>query len=397
MRCLQVIPGVAPRYGGPSQMIFQISRALMAAGAEVLIATTDADGSGRLPVMTGVAIDYQGVPTVFFRRSWSEPFKYSPGLAGWLRRHVAEFDLVHIHAVYSHSSLAAAWACRGAGIPYMVRPLGSLDPWSLGRKRWRKRLLAWWGVNRMLREAAAIHYTTEAERRLAELRRRMAPGLVLPLGIEAPGPEPQLLAEFRRQHPRLQDSPYVLALSRLHPKKRLELLLNAFARVTARDEFSDWRLVVAGEGDPAYVQSLQQLVSGMSGSQRILFVGWLSGPTKAAVLAGAQLLALTSRQENFGVAAAEALVSNVPVLLSRHVNLADEVAAAQGGWVADLEERALAGTLHECLASPEERRRRGRLGGEWARRQFGWPRIAGELAGVYRKIASGGGEDWGTG
>ena len=128
LKILHVIPSVAPRYGGPSQAIFTICRALQAEGIEVLIATTNADGDGELPVALGEQIVYQDTPTIFFSRQWSEALKYSRPLALWLERNVNNFDLAHIHAVFSHACVAAARACRKNAAPYVVRPLGTLDP-----------------------------------------------------------------------------------------------------------------------------------------------------------------------------------------------------------------------------------------------------------------------------
>src|SRR5262249_60519848 len=97
LRALHVIPSVASRYGGPSQAIYTICRALQAQGAEVLIATTNADGSGELPIALGEKIIYQDAPTIFFPRQWSEALKYSRPLALWLERNINNFDLAHIH------------------------------------------------------------------------------------------------------------------------------------------------------------------------------------------------------------------------------------------------------------------------------------------------------------
>src|SRR5262245_5560032 len=117
MRVLHVIPSVAPRYGGPSRAIVEMCRALQGRGVELLVATTDADGAGRLPVELGKPLVYKGVPAVFFSRQWSEAFKYSYPLARWVDGHVLGFDVVHIHAVFSHACLAAAKACHRHNIP----------------------------------------------------------------------------------------------------------------------------------------------------------------------------------------------------------------------------------------------------------------------------------------
>src|SRR5215469_6676677 len=127
LRVLQIIPGVAARYGGPSQAIFRMCQSVESEGAEVLLATTDADGPGHLHVPVAEPIIYNGVRTVFFPRQCSEAFKYSTSLARWLDSNVSKFDVAAIHAVFSHSSLAAARACNRSRVPYIVRPLGSLS------------------------------------------------------------------------------------------------------------------------------------------------------------------------------------------------------------------------------------------------------------------------------
>jgi glycosyltransferase involved in cell wall biosynthesis len=224
--------------------------ALSERGHDVLIATTDADGAERLPVELGRRTIYQNVPALFCRRQWSEAYKYSHPLARWLEAHVRDFDVVHIHAVFSHACLAAARACRRRGVPYVVRPLGTLDPWSLKQKRFRK--LAFWylGGRPMLTGAAAIHYTTQSEEELVAESFGLKRGAVIPLGVEE-----QLLTLIDEAEDSVAEvesfdgHPYALVLSRLHQKKGLELLLPAFLSLVRRPEFAEWRLVLAGDGD----------------------------------------------------------------------------------------------------------------------------------------------------
>src|SRR4029453_13437049 len=183
-RILHVLPAVAPRYGGPSVAILGMCRALDAAGYETLLATTDADGPSRLAVTLERPQSYEGIRTIFFRGHLSESYKGSRGLGGWLRAHVPEFNLVHIHAVFSHSSILAGPICRKAGVPYIVRPRGPLDPWSVGGKRLRKRVLIELGAGDLLSGAAAIHYTSAEEQRLAEsIFPSLPQGVVVPNGF----------------------------------------------------------------------------------------------------------------------------------------------------------------------------------------------------------------------
>jgi len=238
-----VIPAVAPRYGGPSQAIVEMCRAISDQGVEVLLATTDADGQSRLTVGLETALEYSGVRTIFFPARLGERFNYSPAVARWLDENVKNFDLVHVHAVFSHPSLAAARACRKHGVPYVVRPLGSLDPWSMRQKSVRKRLIWQMAGGRMLRGAARVHYTTREEQRLAESSLALDHGVVIPLGVDAEAISDQGGAgAFRECHSALGDRPYLLALNRIHPKKNYELLIQAFLAVAKKSELQNWRL-----------------------------------------------------------------------------------------------------------------------------------------------------------
>jgi glycosyltransferase involved in cell wall biosynthesis len=327
------------------------------------------------------------VSTLFFSRQWSESFKYSHPLASWLDRNVKHFDVLHIHAVFSHACIAAARACLADGVPYVVRPLGTLDPWSLRQKRLRKRLLWHAGAKYVVRGAAAVHYTAAQEQRLAEPFAGASRGVVIPLGVDA-----ELLNAaprtwpFRDGHPALAKSPYVLVLCRLHPKKGLEQLLGAFLSLTREQAFSNWRLVVAGDGAPEYVSRLKRFVEERHGEGHVVFAGWLDGAARAAALREATLVALVSHQENFGLSVVEAMACGVPVLVSSHVNLAEEIQAAGAGWVTSLDQAQLLEILREVLEAEEEWARRGQAGRELVRRRFLWSTVAEQLIELYRSI-----------
>lgn len=388
MNVLHVIPAIAARYGGPSRAVVGMSRALGARGVRTLIATTDADGAGRLPVPCGEVTVHEGVPALFFPREWSEGFKYSRPLRRWLDAHVGDFDVVHVHAVFSHASLAAGRACRRRGVPYVVRPLGSLDPWSLRRRRVRKRLLWHLGARRLVRAAAAIHYTTAEERRLAEARLGLGRGVTIPLGVDGEILEARVEAgAFRRRWPGLEGAPYVLAMSRLHPKKGLEALIEAFGALTGDEAFREWRLVIAGDGEPGSVARLRRLAGRRAPAGRVIFTGWLGGPDRLAAYRDAGVLVLPSWQENFALSAVEALASGVPVVLGEGVNLAADVQAARAGWVTRPEPGALREVLGLALADEAERRARGERGRRLVRERFTWPAVAAELEGLYGSVA----------
>jgi glycosyltransferase involved in cell wall biosynthesis len=372
-----------------------MSRALLGQGVQVLIAATDADGPGRLPVPLWRPSWYHGVPTIFFQREWHDSFEYSRPYARWLRRYVGEFDVVHIQLVFSYPCLVAAVACQRCGVPYVICPQGSLDPWSLRQKPLRKQVLWHLCVKRMLEEAAAIHYATAEERRRTEHSLGLGRGAVVPLALDEDVIQAAAsMREFRDRSPGPGPAPYVLVLCRLHPKKGLELLLDVFLQVTSSAEFRSWRLLVAGDGEPAYVASLRRRVADQHGAERVIFTGWLQDHERAAALREAALFALISHQENFGLAVAEALACGVPVVVSEDVNLAPEIRAAEAGWIVAREQVALTATLRDALRRADERARRGAAGKALAFSQFSPAVVGPKLVELYESVTGAPGSAW---
>jgi len=387
MKILHVIPAVAPRYGGPSQAVIEMCLALQHAGLDVELCTTDADGNGHLAVELDKPSLYHGVRTHFFRRDRSEAFKFSRSLRRWLDENVARYDIVHIHAVFSHATHAAARACQRHQIPYIVRPLGTLEPWSMQQKRSRK-ILAWHLLfRRELREAAAIHYTTEQERKLTEQSLRLSRGITIPNGVDEALLAVEPTGRFRAQHGIPADAPVLLTLSRLHPKKGIDLLLEAFRDLHAQGRLATWHLVIAGDGEAQYVERLRQITRGTGVEAAVHWVGWLEGAAKSAALAETDLFALTSFQENFGIGAVEAMACGTPVLLSQQVGLASEVLAAGAGWIINLDPAGLRAGLAEATNVPAELEARGIAARTLASERFVWPRIADEWVVAYKKLS----------
>ena len=362
-------------------------RALMTRGLDVTITTTN-DGLTDQPLVNtngngnklqNVACHYRGTSTRFFPVQWGHSFKYSRPLASWLDKNVKHFDVVHIHAVFNHACVAAARACRKNRVPYIVRPLGTLDPWSLNQKSLKKKLFWKLAGQKMLSQASAVHYTTQAELSAVERLLSLKRGKVVPLGVEFD----EVTVEVETQ-PKGFIAPYVLVLSRLHSKKGLDVLIDAFCELKRQNRFPEWRLVIAGDGDESYVRHLKQLATEQD--LPVTFCGWLQGPEKTSVLRNASLLALPSRQENFGLCVLEALSQGVPVLVSPEVNLSDEIRQAGAGWISAVDKSALAETLATALSNEEERTKRGAAGKKFSQ-NFEWDVIAKKLEEMYVSIA----------
>jgi len=385
MKILHVIANLAPRYGGPAKACVAMAQAVARLGHQVSIYTTNQDGPFELAVpvdrpvwQDGVEIRYFPIqPPRFWGTSWP--------LAGALARQIRDFDLCHIHSLYLFHDLVAGHYCRKYAIPYLVRPHGTLDPYLHRRHRLRKAIMEVWFENRNLRRAAALHFTSEEERRLAQPFSGGAPGAVVPLGVDLREfqylPEP---GRFRRRYPEIGDKQIILFLGRINFKKGLDLLVQALARVVCgRDDF---HLVVAGPDNDGWGGRVQEWLKQAGLLDRTTFPGMLLGEEKLAALQDAQMFVLPSYSENFGLAVVEAMACSLPVVISDQVNIWREVETAGAGLVGPCEAASLATNLERLLADSGLAEEMGRRGKELAARRFQWDGIALALQDLYARL-----------
>lgn len=352
MKVLHVIGSVGHLRGGPSFVISNLTRALASRGVEVHVATTDDNGpEQRLRVPTGIPLCKDGVFYWHFRRQTGF-YACSMPLAKWLWLHVSDYDLVHIHALFNFSCTAAAWAAAARGVPYVVRPLGVLNRWGFRNRRPLLKQVSFRFVEGpILRRAATVHYTSEQECSEAHRVAALSQAAIVANPANPPIHVEPLKGQFRARYPEFADRKLILFLSRLDPKKGLDLLITAFAR--ARETNTSLALVVAGSGEKTFVQGLEQQAARLGIAQHVLWTGFLSGDLKAAALADSDLFVLPSYSENFGLAVLEAMAFRVPVIVSDQVAIHREIARADAGVVVPCEEQALATAMSSLLASQE--------------------------------------------
>jgi glycosyltransferase involved in cell wall biosynthesis len=378
VKALHVIPSIAPRYGGPSAAIRSMTSGLASLGVNVSVATTDADGRGRMAVPLDRPITESGVSYHFFPRSLPGEWKYSRPLSRWLHAHAADFDVVHIHALFSYATIPGSRAASRAHVPYVLRPLGTLDPWSLGPRAWKKRPYLELIEKQHLGRAAAIHVTSAHEGRgLAELGYGEKVR-VIPLGVAQDGSAPA------RARVRSAGPFRLLFLGRLHPVKGLPLLIEAVGN--ARRGGESLEVTIAGDGDRSYTQHLAQLCARFGVEDIVRFVGHVDDDDKRKLFAEADLLVLPSLHENFGIAAAEAMASGVPVVVSDQVGVADDVQDADAGLVVPCDSAALAGAILRLTADEAGRARMGLNAAAAARARFSWSRASEMMLQLYNEL-----------
>lgn len=276
-------------------------------------------------------------------------YGYAPRLARWIRDNARNYDAVIVNGLWNYAAFAARQGLANSNTPYFVFPHGMLDPW-FRRAHPLKHLAkqAFWWINEgpLLNRAAATLFTSEEEKHLAEkvFRPYRLKAEVLGYGTaDVQGDPAQQMAAFRQQVPALGSRPFLLFLSRIHPKKGCDLLIEAFAAIA--DAHPDLDLVIAGPDQTGWRATLERLALQKGIEARVHWPGMLTGDAKFGAYRAAEAFILPSHQENFGLVVAEAMACAKPVLITRQVNIWREVEAS-GGGIAGIDD--LAGVTKMC-------------------------------------------------
>ena len=329
MKLLRVIATLNPRHGGPSAGLRAITPVLDALGHHTTFITLDAPGCAEKP--PGNAALHELGPA-------HGGFAFAPKLEPWLRDNVANYDAVFVHGLWQHHGRTVWRVLRNSTIPYFVFPHGMLDPW-FRRAYPVKHVKKWfyWQLceRHVLRDAAAVLFTCEEERRLARssFKPYVCRERVVEYGTAAPqGDSARERNAWHELLPQLADQPFWLFLGRLHPKKGADLLLRAYGELGSSSAAPLPALVLAGPfSDDRHRSELEQLVAQLPKHCRVFFPGMVEGDAKWGAMRAAEVFVLPSHQENFGIAVVEALAVGTPVLISRKVNIWDAIESHRAG------------------------------------------------------------------
>jgi glycosyltransferase involved in cell wall biosynthesis len=368
VRVVHVASSLDLRSGGPAVALAGLAIGQQRAGLQVSVVATFREGDDqRLDERLrreGVALTSIGPCTGRLARHTT--------LQSAVARCVKAADVVHIHALFEEVQYLAARLAWENQRPYVIRPCGMLDPWSLRRSWLIKRLYLAWRLHGMLRRATAIHYTTEFERRGAAALGLNAAVFVEPNGLDIT--EYQILpsgGSFRTHFDIPSDVPLIAFLGRVHPGKGVDHLVRALAHPL----LTRARLAVVGPDSGGYLAAIKRLVDTHRVADRVVFTGLLSGDERLAALVDADLFSLPSDHENFGIAVAEAMAVGKPVIVSPEVGMADDVTAAGAGGVVHSDPEPLATELASWLENPSRRAEAGHRAREFALERYDWIEI----------------------
>jgi glycosyltransferase involved in cell wall biosynthesis len=351
---------------------------LVERGHDVCVFTTNVDGSGVSDVPVDGVVNLDGVSVRYFPTGLGRRLYRSPAMGRALRESCGAFDIVHLHSVFLWPTLAAAEAAYAYRIPYIITPHGMLVKGLIARKN-RFLKSAWIGLfeSRNIERAAAVHFTSQIEaddmRRLGLNCRHSA---VIPNGIDMPDAT-SLPSADDLKWARSLPQPFILYLGRVNWKKGLDRLIAAMAFV------GDVSLVLAGNDEEDYERTLEALAHKLGVTQKIKFIGLVTGARKWALLRQADMLLLPSYSENFGMVVLEAMAVGCPVVVTREVGLAAAVSASGAGLVVEGDPQPLGMAITSLKNDESLRREMGEAGRKVAIEQFSWTGVAAEMEKLY--------------
>jgi glycosyltransferase involved in cell wall biosynthesis len=368
MRVLHIVPSFYPAhvYGGPIQSVYALCRHLARNGCEVKVLTTNANGRRAvLDVETRRGVELApGVEVRYCSRL--RPESISPQLLGALPGYLRWADVVHLTAVYNFPTIPSLAAAKLLRKPIIWSPRGALQRWH-GSTRLRAKS-AWERVCRIAAPAGmALHVTSDQE---ASESLEKLPGFraaVIPNAVEIPESPVRFPSDGALR---------LLFLGRLHPKKGIENLLEACRLLPFA-----WSLVIAGTGEPAYVETLRRKTGALALEDRVTMAGEVVGKAKEEAFGRASLMVAPSYTENFGMVVAEALAHGVPVIAGRGMPWQRVEEIGCGLWV-DNDPAVLADSI--ARLSREDLPAMGRAGRLWMEREFSWDAVAKRMIELYR-------------
>jgi glycosyltransferase involved in cell wall biosynthesis len=380
MKILHVIPSLSDQLDGPANAIGKMCSNLKAKGLDITIYTTDLH-----------PINYNrmnGLDLRVFKTFKNNNYCFSRGLWHAIKKNIEHYDLIHIHALWVFPTTIAASIARKKKLPYIIRTCGMLDHYSIYHNRLKgiKKLLYFNSFERRnLNRASAVHFTSLDEQSRTRHMNIKALSMVLPVGIE----KTDFLSlpskgNFKNKYQFLKGKKIILFLSRIHYKKGLEILLDAYKKVL--DKTDEAFLVIAGPDNEGYKSILEKKIESLHLNDKVLFTGLVGGKDKMEILADADVFCLPSFQENFGIAVAEAMAAGLPVVISDQVNIHSEISQANAGIVTRCDADEVAGGILKILNNDSLRAEMGQNARKLVFDKFTWDKIADEMVESYKKI-----------
>ena len=383
MKVLQVVPSLAPEWGGPVKVVNELAGALEVIGVSSEIISAQGRRVGNPETVTN-DIPIHLFETGPLARLWTA---HTPGLKKTLARKIPDFDLVHIQELWHYPGYIASKIARSRNVPYIVTIHGELNEWNLQQKRLKKQIYMTAIQRGILQKSAALHAITQAESNRIRQLEIETPVAMIPNGTHTEEFEnlPDR-SQFVSRYPELENRLIVLFLGRIQQKKGLDILAQAFGNLVRTRH--DVRLVVAGPDEDNTLTEIKTILKSQGALEKAVFPGMLTGEQKLEALSAADIFALTSYSEGFSVALLEALSAGLPLVITDECNF-PEVGDSRAGFVVRPNDSETASALMSLLDSADLRREMSENARRLVRSNYTWERIAEKMFTLYENVIAG--------
>ncbi|PWV49846.1 XrtY-associated glycosyltransferase XYAG1 [Chitinophaga sp. S165] len=339
MNILHVIPSYKPAYvyGGPIYSSSALCEQLVAEGHKVTVVTTTANGKEELNVPHGVVQQVDGVDTLYFKRLTKDHTHFSPGLISYLYRNIKKYDAVHIHSWWNLVSIFTLLVCYVRRVRPVVSPRGMLSDYIMETNHNFQKKIIQKVVGDPLLSKVKFHATSLAE--VHEIKKIYPASDVAEIFNFVTVPGGQITPKTVQQKIRF------VFLSRIDPKKGLELLFKGLSMVTF-----PYELTIAGPHKDDYLEQLKALTREYRIDAHINWVGPVYGDAKFKLLRDHDVMVLTSYNENFANIVIESLAMGTPVLISNMVGLSTYISDNKLGWISGIDPENIKVVLEQTYA-----------------------------------------------
>lgn len=391
MNILHYVESTDSRYGGVPRFVLDASRVMASEGHRCTLMTLD---STETPEAWLTGHDGSALPVV---KKLDRPALlgklFGPKQLNAVREELKKADVVHLHCVWSPTTLQIAAAARQMKVPYVISLHGMLDDWCMAQRAMKKRAFMAMGGRRLLEGAARVHSTAQAELDQSSKWFPKGTAAIIPYLMDLE-PYRHLPGEglAREAFASLKDrsEPTILFLSRIHYKKGIEHLIRA-AKVLEERGFGG-KVIIAGTGDEGYVRGLNDLAKELGVAKRIEFVGQVTGATKLSMYQNADVFVLPTSQENFGLVLIEAMSCGTPIITTKGVDIWKDVLESGCAAVVDQNPEAIADSVMAMLGDQEKYAAMREKARPWVMRTYSESRLIGQYEQLYRTCASLGGK-----
>ena len=380
MKILFVTACMNPEWGGPVKVVSELSEHLSRKGINITIYSSVKKGKEKESIFP------QGANCRLFKQNFLSKLwrSYSPQLSRSLKKEIHRYDVIHIHGTWHYACFIAHNWARKANKPYIITVHGTLEPWCLNYKRLKKKIFSILILRKILREAEAIQACTQSEAeqiRAFGINNRI---VIIPNGIDIE--QYQSLpsrGKFEEQYPEVKGKKMILFLSRIHPKKGLDILVKSFSNIAGSRD--DCTLVIPGPGDEGYKKHIESMIKSEGISKKVIFTGMLTGKPKLAALSRADIFVLPSYSEGFSMAVLEALASCIPVIITDKCGF-PEVAEHKSGIIIRPDIDELSHAQGMLLDNPHLRREMADNGRRLVKEKYTWRKVANKMIDLYKQI-----------